>query len=177
MGSGKRPVDTCICDERGISRCSARLTDAICHGGEFSSQVSRSGVGCCSAAVVVLDVGSCSAALERSGVFAGQRRAAAAQLSSAAQGVGSGSVVLAAAAWLQRSSAEQGVGSGSVALAAASCQMQRSGGALCCLRRAAQRSSAAQCVGSGSALAAAQRRAGRCSAAEAASVVSCSVVE
>ena len=52
------------------------------------------------------------------------------QRSSAAQGVGSGSVVLAAAAWLQRSSAVQGVGSGSVALALAAWQMQRSGGAL-----------------------------------------------
>jgi hypothetical protein len=67
------------------------------HGGEFSSQVSSSGFGCCSAAVVALGVGSCSAALERSGVFAGQRRAAAAQLGSTGhwqrqRGVGSGSV-------------------------------------------------------------------------------------
>ena len=53
------------------------------HGGEFSSQVSSSGFGCCSAAVVALGVGSCSAAFERSGVFAGHWRAAAAQLGSA----------------------------------------------------------------------------------------------
>ena len=58
------------------------------------------GVGCCSAAVVALGVGSCSAALELSDVFAGQRRAAAAQLSSAGHwqrqhGVGSGSVAAA----------------------------------------------------------------------------------
>ena len=63
------------------------------------------------------------------------------------------------------------------ALAAAAWHWQRSGGVLCCLCWAVQRSSAAQCVGSGSAVAAAQRRAGRCSTAEAASVVSCSVVE
>ena len=55
------------------------------------------GVGYCSAAVVALGIGSCSAALERSGVFAGQRCAAAAQLGSAGRwqrqrGVGSGSV-------------------------------------------------------------------------------------
>jgi len=99
------------------------------------------------------------------------------QRSSAAQGIGSGSVVLAVAVWLQRSSAAQGIGSGSMALVAAAWQMQRSGGALCCHCRAAQRSSAAQCVGSGNAVAAAQRRAGCCSAAEAASVVSCSVLE
>jgi len=105
------------------------------------------GVGCCSAAVVALGVGSCSAALERSGVFAGQRRAAAAQLGSTGRwqrqrGVGSGSVVLAAAAWLQRSSAAQGVGqrgvgSGSVADAA-----QRRSAVLSSQGSAAQLSSA-----------------------------------
>ena len=136
MGSGKRPVNTCIRNEQGISCCSARLTNAICHGGEFSSQVSGSGVGCCSAAVVALGVGSCSAAFERSGVFAGQRRAAAAQLGSAGRwqrqrGVGVGSVADAA----QRRSAKRSSARQRSALAVVAQWWQGSAAAIRTLQR------------------------------------------
>ena len=142
MGSGKRPVDTCICDERGISRCLARLTDAICHGGEFSSQVSRSGVGCCSAAVVALGVGSCSAAFERSGVFAGQRRAAAGSAARQRR-------ALAAAAWCWQRQRGCSAARQSRALAAAAWRWQRhrvrcSAAAERCVVFAGQRSAARQ---------------------------------
>ena len=79
--------------------------------------------------MVALGVGSCSAAFERSGVFAGQRRAAAAQLGSAGRwqrqrGVGSGSVADAA----QRRSAERSAARQRSALAVVAQWWQRSGG-------------------------------------------------
>ena len=85
--------------------------------------------------MVALGVGSCSAAFERSGVFAGQRRAAAAQLGSAGRwqrqrGVGSGSVAAAQLGSAGRWQRQRGVGVGSVADAAQ--------------RRSAERSSARQ---------------------------------